>query len=121
MGNERGSAEILVDAIRETSSSMREVAVDLRDLNNTITNNNKAIDEMRAEHRRQAEVLVRIEGFLKDLLEERENRKTQSTALAKFVQAAVKSPAVQFALTALSFWLAAKLGVLQYLGVTHGP
>jgi methyl-accepting chemotaxis protein len=121
MGNERGSAEILVDAIRETSSSMREVALDLRDVVNSSGLQSKAVDELRTEIRRQADIMLRIENFLKELADERAKREGQTTALAKFADAALKSPAVQFALTALAFWLAAKLGVLQYLGVTDAP
>jgi lipopolysaccharide biosynthesis regulator YciM len=121
VGNsDRTSAEILVDALRETSASMREGAVETRDIGNKVDQNTKAIDELRREQRQQAALLGRLEAHLDRQTKEQESRKDSTKVLAKLVQEILKSPAVQFIFTAFGFWAAAKLGVLQYLGVTSG-
>jgi len=121
---DRGSAEILIDAIRETSTSMRETAVEMREVSNAIAAHSKAIDEMRAEHRRSCEVMGRVEDYLKIVSDEKTDRRTSSAALFQSIRDLLRAPAVQFVLMAFAFWAAAKLGVLQYLGVmevTHAP
>lgn len=113
--NERSGAEIVSEALRETSSFMRQVAVQIRGAESEVKGNIKATDELRREIQRLTTVMGRVETYLKNLVDERESKKTSTTALAKVVKAVVESKAVQFAVLTLVYWFAVKLGVAQYL------